>query len=225
MATSSRSVAWRAGRWRLHPIWRSTRQTWPGWYLTPVTASITSATRASVHSSVGYPLAVGPLRSAFSTLARSDSVTFGSRPARPAARSAFLPPAFHLSCQSETVWCTTPSSLAISAWETPLAKRSAAFMRRSSMAAKSRRGRALGATDFAALFVTGVRVEVGMAHCPTLTDVSWVLHGYYTKSFSSSQPEPPQKLPERLRSCFRFDACDCYHFSHRRGSTGYVPGE
>ena len=61
MAASSRSRARRAGRCRLHPIWRSTRQTWPGWYFTPVTRSITSATRASVHSSVGKPLAFGSL--------------------------------------------------------------------------------------------------------------------------------------------------------------------
>ena len=31
MAASSRSTTRRAGRWRLQPIWRSTRQTCPGW--------------------------------------------------------------------------------------------------------------------------------------------------------------------------------------------------
>ena len=80
MASSLRSAARRAGRCRLHPICRSTRQTCPGWYLTPVTFSITSATRASVHSSVGNPLAFGPFSRARATLVRSASLTLGGRP-------------------------------------------------------------------------------------------------------------------------------------------------
>jgi hypothetical protein len=132
-----------AGRWRLQPIWWSTRQTWPGWYFTPVTVSITSATRASVHNSVGNRLALGPFSNARSTLARSDELTLGGRPGWPVRFRACLPPAFHFSCQSDTVWWETSSSRPMSAWETPLANRSAARIRRASMAAKSLRGRAL----------------------------------------------------------------------------------
>lgn len=52
---------------RLHPNrWRRTVQVCVGWYRTPVTFSITSATLARVHMSVGYPLALGPRSSASS---------------------------------------------------------------------------------------------------------------------------------------------------------------
>ena len=161
MASSSRSVAWRAGRCRLQPIRRSTFQTCPGWYLTPVTFSITSATRARVHRSVGYPFALGPFWRARSTLARSASVTLRGRPGSPVRFSACFPPTFHSLCQSETVWWETSSSRPMSAWDIPLVNRSAARIRVASMAAKSRRGLTRGG-GFFVLAAPAADVEVGM---------------------------------------------------------------
>src|SRR5665213_2459261 len=140
---------------------RSTFQTRPGGYGTPVELSITSATRARVHRSVGYPFAFGPFWRARSTLAKSASVTLRGRPGGPVRLRAFLPPTNHSLCQSETVWCDTPSSRPMSAWDTPLANRSAAPIRVASMAAKSRRGRTRGGALFVLAAPAG-DVEVGM---------------------------------------------------------------
>ena len=52
IASSSRSLACLAGRCSDQPSPLRTRHTCPGWYLTPVTREITSATRGSVHRSV-----------------------------------------------------------------------------------------------------------------------------------------------------------------------------
>ena len=60
MASSSRSMALREGRWQLHPRWRSTFQTWPGWYVTPQVSRITPATRGKVQRQLLYPCASGP---------------------------------------------------------------------------------------------------------------------------------------------------------------------
>ena len=60
IAFSSRSLARRAGRCRLHPIWPSMRQTW-GWEcLTLQVFQMTAATRSRVHNSVEKPHAVAP---------------------------------------------------------------------------------------------------------------------------------------------------------------------
>ena len=48
------------GRWQLHPNCRNIRQTWPGWYVTPLASPIKWATRLAVHSLVSYPSASGP---------------------------------------------------------------------------------------------------------------------------------------------------------------------
>src|SRR5665213_3437935 len=69
---------------------RSTFQTCPGWYVTPVVFSITSATRARVHRSVGYPFAFGPFWRARSTLVKSASVTLRG-PTRRSRASQGLP--------------------------------------------------------------------------------------------------------------------------------------
>jgi len=55
IAASSRSRAWRVGRWSDHPSRRRMYQTWPGWYRTRVSRSISVATRGNVHSSVANP--------------------------------------------------------------------------------------------------------------------------------------------------------------------------
>src|SRR6266851_761499 len=55
IAASSRSRAWRVGRWSDHPRRRRLYQTWPGWYRTRVSRSMSVATRGNVHSSVANP--------------------------------------------------------------------------------------------------------------------------------------------------------------------------
>src|ERR1019366_8429770 len=105
--------------------------------------------------------AFGPFSRARSTLARSDELTLGGRPGWPVRFNAAFPPTAHFSCQSDTVWWETSSSRPMSACEIPLANRSAARIRRASMAAKSRRGRLL---DLAvvALVPAGLGAGVGM---------------------------------------------------------------
>ncbi len=66
-------------------------QTWPGWYRTRVSRSISVATRGNVHSSVANPCAPGPLRNAASTRASCGASSRGLRPARPAAFKARRP--------------------------------------------------------------------------------------------------------------------------------------
>jgi hypothetical protein len=64
------STARRAGHWQVQPSRsRGTTQVWACEYRVPVTRSITPATRASVHISVGNPFAFGPAPSAASTCA------------------------------------------------------------------------------------------------------------------------------------------------------------
>jgi len=55
IAASSRSRAWRVGRCSDHPRRRRMYQTWPGWYRTRVSRSMSVATRGNVHSSVANP--------------------------------------------------------------------------------------------------------------------------------------------------------------------------
>lgn len=68
---------------------------WVCEYRTPVTFSMTSATRASVHMSVGNPFAFGPCANASATSATCWPDTLRRRPARPAPPSACRPPADH----------------------------------------------------------------------------------------------------------------------------------
>jgi hypothetical protein len=140
MVSSSRSMARRAGRWRVQPS-RSRRivQVWVGEYRTPVTFSITSATRARVHMSVGYPFAFGPSSSAASTSATCSSDSRGGRPARPAPARASRPPDCQARYHRDAVCADTSNSTATSTCRLPRANMSAARMRRSRNASKSRR--------------------------------------------------------------------------------------
>ena len=64
MATSSRSLAFLWGFWLVQPSRRlRTLRTCSGWKRTPKCRSISSATRAAVHSSVRQPWALAPLSS------------------------------------------------------------------------------------------------------------------------------------------------------------------
>lgn len=75
----------------------------------PVTASITSATRASVHISVGKPFARGPFASAASTSANCPSVSRRARPARPPPTNPARPPCCHARYHRDAVCAETPS--------------------------------------------------------------------------------------------------------------------
>ena len=58
---SLRSNARRVGLWQLQPSSCKIRHTWAGWYFTPHSCSIRSATRTVVHNSVSYPSDLGSL--------------------------------------------------------------------------------------------------------------------------------------------------------------------
>jgi hypothetical protein len=115
IASSSRSTARRAGRCRLQPS-RSRKmvQVWVWLCRTPVSFSIMSATRASVHISVAKPFARGPFASAASTSTIWASVSLRARPARPAPASASRPPLAHALCHRDAVCADTPSSITTS---------------------------------------------------------------------------------------------------------------
>jgi len=143
IASSLRSTARRAGRCLLQPSRsRNTAQVWACEYRTPVTRSITSATRASVHISVGNPFARGPASSAASTSASCASASFRRRPARPAPASPSRPCSCQAWYQRDAVCAETPSSVTTSTWRLPRANMSAARIRRAVSPSKSRRARA-----------------------------------------------------------------------------------
>ena len=143
-ASSRRSRARRAGRCKVQCIAPKTFQTWPGWYRTPVSRSITAATRGSVHRSVPKPWARAPWRKARSTCCSWGRSSLGLRPARPAPRSAAMPPFRHCRYQRVTLWRLTWTDRATEARIAPARNNFAACRRRSSKAWKSRRGRTDG---------------------------------------------------------------------------------
>jgi len=117
-------------------------------YRTPLSFSITSATRPSVHRSVSKPLARGPANSAVSTSATCSSLRRGSRPARPEPASAARPPLLHRRYHSETASRETSNAATTSAWDLPRLNISAARILRRLKASKSRL--------LAAFFVFGI---------------------------------------------------------------------
>src|SRR5262245_17653398 len=137
IASSSRSMARRAGFCQLHLSRLRIRQTWPIWYRTPVSIAITSATRFKVQSSVLQPYAPGPLSSARSTCRSFFSVSSGGRPARSARFRPWLPSASQARYQTLVLCLDTPSWRATSAGCRPLAKSRAACSRRPSRALRS----------------------------------------------------------------------------------------
>ena len=138
IACSSRSRARRVGRCSDQPSPRSSRQTWPGWWRTRVSRSITSATRGKVQRSVLNPCARGPFRSARSTPASCAASNRGRRPARPAPLSPARPWAFHAWNQWWALTRVTPNVFATATCDSPRANSRAACSRRASIAAKSR---------------------------------------------------------------------------------------
>ena len=91
MASSFRSNALRSGFWWLHPRECISRPTWSGWYFTPNSASITSASRAVVHNSVEYPYAIAPLSNSFKRRRRCSFLSFQGRPGENRTSKAFAP--------------------------------------------------------------------------------------------------------------------------------------
>src|SRR5678815_4327911 len=137
--SSSRSNARFAGLWQLHPSPCNIRHTWAGWYVTPHSCSIRSATREVVHSSVVHPLAWAPCLSLDSTRRRSAVLSNGFLPARPAFLSPRTPDSLSSLSQRLTDWRCTPTRRATSACTTPARKRPAASNRRRSSSSKSLR--------------------------------------------------------------------------------------
>src|SRR5512133_1540116 len=131
ISASLRSTALRAGRCRLHRILLRRRHTCPGWCATPVTRSITWATRASVHRSLSNPAATAPRSSTRRTRASWAGPSWTGLPWR-AVRIPAAPPPRQRAYQRLAVCADTPSWWATAALVLPWANRSAACIRRRS---------------------------------------------------------------------------------------------
>ena len=135
-SASSRSRARHCGFWQLHPIDSRMRHTWLGWYLTPQRHSITSATRASVHSSVRKPWRRGPRANARSNCRRRGALSLGGLPGTGLAASAFTPPRRTASRQRPTDTSDTRNTRATAAGFTPRWSIATASRRRRSNSAE-----------------------------------------------------------------------------------------
>lgn len=140
IAFSSRSLARRIGRWRLHPNCPRIRHVCGREYLTRQVFQITCTTRSSVHNSVEKPQARGPSSNASAISWRDVVFSRGFRPARPAPFNPDSPLCFQAVCHRLAVCRLTDNCRTTSAWLWPRAKSVAAVIRRDSNASKSRRG-------------------------------------------------------------------------------------
>jgi hypothetical protein len=141
IASSSRSIALPTGRWQLQPSSRSTRHTWPGWYLTPHSFSMISATRGNVHNPVSYPWACGPSCRIRSTRLRWRSSNRLWRPVRPAERRPRSPFFSSVFAHRDTDISLTSRCRATSACVHPLRSSAAAVRLRCSNALSAFRSR------------------------------------------------------------------------------------
>lgn len=91
IAFSLRSRARVVGFCSDQPSFRMSRHTWPAWYETSATRSITAAMRGNVQRSVSYPCARGPWTNACSMARRSLGVRRPGRPAVPGSLNASAP--------------------------------------------------------------------------------------------------------------------------------------
>jgi len=112
------SMARRSGFCGLQSSSRRMCQTRPGWYLTPKRASITLATRVSVHRSVANPAACGPCRRISSSATFCSAVNREGRPGWGLARNASGPPSLRAPFHRHTDEGEAPTRRAIS--RTPL---------------------------------------------------------------------------------------------------------
>jgi hypothetical protein len=134
-----------------------------------------------------------------STRSRSSGLSFGSRPARPAARSPSRPDRRHLARQSDTIWWHTPNCRAISAGPTPRSNRSAARIRCSSRAWKSRRGRARRPLDAAGCCRLTARRE---ALIPQFRTPCYSLRGISQTCIDEPRRyRPPDRAPATTGCC------------------------
>jgi hypothetical protein len=134
---SFRSRARPVGLWQLQPSFLNNHHTWPRWYRTPHSSSISFATRSSVQSPVSYPNVSGPALSPRSTFLKSASLSRGLRPARPAFFNPPRPASAICLRHRPTDWRCTPICRATSASVMPCLISAYARSRRSSNASKS----------------------------------------------------------------------------------------
>src|SRR5438552_3595686 len=137
IAASSRCTARFAGRWQENPSPLSKCQMWPVLYCTSKRRAMSLATRGSVHSSVGKPLAMAPCTSACVSSRLSRSSNCAGRPKR-LRLSASLPLASNSAAQRETDSRLTSNRRATSACDTSCLSSLTAWSRRCSSALKSR---------------------------------------------------------------------------------------
>lgn len=134
IASSSRSMALREGRWQLHPNSLSSFDTWPGWYSIPETFLIAAAILGSVHKPLKYPCDSGPRSKTRLIRFISCGFSLGLRPVRPAERRPRTPCFLSTRAQRDTEVSLTFNCRATSACFTPLRRSIAASLRRCSSA-------------------------------------------------------------------------------------------
>lgn len=141
MASSSRSRAFRAGRWQLHPKTPSIFDTWPGWYETPQMSWMVLAIRGKVHSPLLYPWASGPSSNTRRRCSFWEVLKRDFRPVRPAERKPRRPACFSVRAQRETEVSLTRNCRATAACFTPWRRSFAASRRRCSSTLRKRASR------------------------------------------------------------------------------------
>ena len=113
MASSSRWLARRTGFCTLQPQARRIRLTWAGWYETPNSRRITSATREQVHISPRKPNASAPLFNSSGIRARCSCVKRGVGPGGLRVRNASTPPSLARFSHWLIAPCVTPNASAM----------------------------------------------------------------------------------------------------------------
>ena len=113
MASSSRWLARRTGFCTLQPQSRRIRLTWAGWYETPNSRRITSATREQVHMSPRKPKVSTPLFNSSGIRARCSGVKRGVGPGTLRVRNASIPPSRPRFSHWLIAPCVTPNASAI----------------------------------------------------------------------------------------------------------------
>lgn len=134
IAASLRCEARRCGFYCVKPTACSNRPTWSGWYVTPNSRRITSATRLQVHQSVVKPTESGPART-ISAKRRSADVNAKGRPGIGLDLSAASPPACQARLQRLTLDTSAPTRFATSVRLFRSARRATARRRRASNSA------------------------------------------------------------------------------------------
>lgn len=138
---SSRSSAFFCAFWWLHPKPCRSRPTWSRWYRTRNFLRITSATRAVVHNCVGYPFAIAPFSSTWTSEAAREAESFLGRPGEKRTFSPLDPPRRLASRHRITELGAQPIRRPTSLRDKPSSSRANARRRRSSSRSADPRGR------------------------------------------------------------------------------------